>query len=553
SSSRKLYSINVLLESNVRFLEVLLVSNEKTLIKKKIQLKPFYQEDGFILVVNRSHSGFSFLNPRHAQKVRRVVYTDLDKLPNEWIGYDGIQTLILDDITSLDLTSAQEEAIETWLSTGGTLILTARGGYGKFKSSFLLNLLPLEFLEKTYLESSFSSLQNKYGAFDRSIQKVQVWNSRWRKGDILMKEGAIPLVISLDIDQGKILFLAFDFLQPPFKNWSGLPHLWVDMLKEEKTFLSIPESIGNFVATGWFSWQGKLWPARRGIALFLLVYLLSVGFFCWLGLARGLFRRPGIALALTILVFIGVSYPLGLTIRENNTSLKEVTVCYQKQGGFLARARSYVVFFSPCSRLIELKFNEKNSFVSAFLAPRHQRLLTDLVVHLEDGKIYWRLPFSRPWSFYLFRLETILPFHLEAKINAQKEVVQLNLKNLDSFSLQDLLLLYDGHGSFLEELVPSGQANLTLNLKEKESPFFSSKYLEEVMLRRPDSEAKLRKEIFQQMWDFEGPLKELTTRFPVLLAWFEKSPQVGIAADEAGQRSLTGLLIMPLSSLQSEP
>lgn len=552
SSSRKLYQINVLLESNIDSLEVLLVSNEKTLIKKKIELEPFYQKNGFILVVNRSHSGFSFLNLRPTQKIRRVIYADLDELPNEWIGYDAIRALILDDITSVELTSFQQRAIKIWLSTGGTLILTARGGYGKFKTPFLLNLLPLEFLEKIHLESSFSSLQDKYGAFDRGIQRVEVWNSRWQKGDILMKEGNIPLVIRLDIDQGRVFFLTFDFFQPSFKNWSGLPHLWADLLKEEDSLLPISWGIGDFIAASSFPWQGKLWPGRGGIVVFLLVYLLFVGFFCWQGTNRRLFRRTEIGLALTILGFIGISYLLGLKIRENNTLLRQVSICYQRQDGFLARTESYNVFFSPASRPVELKFNEKNSFVSALLAPRHPRLLRDLVVHLEAGKIHWSSPFSPPWSFHLFRSETILPFSLEAKINAQKEVIGVSLKNLNPFSLEDLLLLYDGHSAFLKELAPSGETDLTLNLKEKDSSFSSSKYLQEVMLRSPDSEAKLRREIFQQMWDFEGPLKELTTRFCVLLAWFEDSPQIVPAADGQGRNSLTGLLIMPLKIPQSE-
>jgi hypothetical protein len=45
------------------------------------------------------------------------------------------------------------------------------------------------------------------------------------------------------------------------------------------------------------------------------------------------------------------------------------------------------------------------------------------------------------------------------------------------------------------------------------------------------------------MWNFQGPLKKLTTRSPVLLAWFEESPQ-NIIDQRMG--NFTGLLIMPL-------
>jgi len=544
SFSRKLYRINVLLESNVHSLEVLFVADGKTLLKREIQLEFFYEKNRFILVVNRTHSGFNFLNPVKTKKIRRVVYADLDKLPSKWIGYDAIQALILDDITSVDLTRSQQQAIKIWLSTGGTLIVTARGGYGKFKSSFLLDLLPLESLEEVHLDSSFSSLQDKYGAFDRDLQKVKLWNTRWREGDILIKEGDIPLVIRLNTNQGRIFFLAFDFFQPPFKDWPGIPHLWAEMLKDESAFPLLPRGILDSIVTRSFSWQGRLYPGRRGVALFLLAYLLSIGFFSWQTVRKKSLQRVGINLVLTTLLFIGISYLSGVKIREKNTSLRQISILYKKQGGSLVRTENYFVLFSPYSQPVELKFDEKNCFVTALLAPGRQRILKDLTIHLREGKIRWSPSFSPPWSFHLFRLETILPFSLQVKINEDKEVIRVSLKNLNSFSLQDLLLMYDGRSFFLRELSPSGEADLTLDLKgEKFSPLI---YFQEVMLRSPDPEVELRKKIFQRMWNFDGPLKELTDKFPVLLAWFEESPQSVVVADPQVKLGFTGLLIMPL-------
>jgi len=100
SSSRKLYQVNIPLETDIHPLKLSLVSDKKTLLKKEVPLQPFYIDKGFILVVNKSHAGFNFLTPSGLKRIRQVLYTDPDKLPNRWIGYDAIQTLIIDDLES---------------------------------------------------------------------------------------------------------------------------------------------------------------------------------------------------------------------------------------------------------------------------------------------------------------------------------------------------------------------------------------------------------------------------------------------------------------------
>lgn len=170
-----------------------------------------------------------------------------------------------------------------------------------------------------------------------------------------------------------------------------------------------------------------------------------------------------------------------------------------------------------------------------------ERLFRNLKVQLGEGKIGWDSSFSPPWSFHLFRLETILPFSLQVKTGGDKLPIRISLKNLNSFSLQDLLLIYNDSSFFLKELPPSDEADLTLELKKKE--FSSSLYFQKIMLRGPGPQVELKKKIFQQMWSFQGPLKKLTTRSPVLLAWFEEFPENIV---DHPKINFIGLLIMPL-------
>jgi hypothetical protein len=548
SSSRKLYQVNVLLETDVYPLQVSLISGKESLLKKEIPIQPFYMDEGFILVVNKTHAGFDFLAQGKIKKVRQVLYTDPNKLPSHWIGYDAIQTLILDDIESLELSSEQEKAIEEWLSIGGRLIITAKGGYGKFKSSLVSRLLPLESLEKVYLNSSFSSLQSKYGMFTADSKIVELWDSQWRKGDVLIEEEGIPLLVELKVGSGKILFLALDFFQPPFRDWPGKSYFWLEILEEETNFSMFSRGILDPLIEHSILWPGRFYLGRREIGFFVLVYLVVIGFFYWWLKKRKLGWKLRIGLSLTV-VLSALIFSLfwGMKMRKENTFLGQVSVFYKKEGGSLAKTENYFTLFSPYYQSVELEFDEKVSFVTALSAPSREReFFKDLVVFLPEGKIRWTSSSdSSAWSFHLFRLETILPFSLITKTTRNKETITVSLQNLNSFPLQDLFFLYGEHSSFLKELPAFNEADLTLNLKEREtSPSFSSLYNEEV--RSKDPRIELKTKVLDQMWNFAGPLKNIAAKSPVLLVWFEENPQTLVKSYQSLNCAFIGLAIIPL-------
>lgn len=548
SSSRKLYQVNVLLETDVYPLQVSLISGKESLLKKEIPIQPFYMDEGFILVVNKTHAGFDFLTQAKIKRVRQVLYTDPNKLPSHWIGYDAIQTLILGDIESLELSSEQEKAIEEWLSIGGRLIITAKGGYGKFKSSLISHLLPLESLEKVYLNSSFSSLQSRYGIFTVDFQKVELWDSQWRKGDVLVEEEGIPLLVELKVGSGKILFLALDFFQDPFRDWPGKSYFWLEILEEETNFSMFSRGILDPLIEHSIPWPGRFYLGQREIGFFLLVYLVVIGFFYWWLKKRKLGWRLRIGLSLTV-VLSALIFSLfwGMKMRRENTFLGQVSIFYKKEGGSLAKTENYFTLFSPYYQSVELEFDKRVSFVTALSAPSGEReFLKDLVVFLPEGKIHWTSSSdSSAWSFHLFRLETILPFSLITKTTRNKETITVSLQNLNSFPLQDLFFLYGEHSSFLKELPAFNEADLTLNLKEREtSPSFSSLYNEEV--RSKDPRIELKTKVLDQMWNFAGPLKNIAAKSPVLLAWFEENPQTLVKSYQSLNCAFIGLAIIPL-------
>jgi len=548
SSSRKLYQVNVLLETDVYPLQVSLISGKESLLKKEIPIQPFYMDEGFILVVNKTHAGFDFLAQGKIKRVRQVLYTDPNKLPSHWIGYDAIQTLILDDIESLELSSEQEKAMEEWLSIGGRLIITAKGGYGKFKSSLVSHLLPLESLQKVYLNSSFSSLQSRYGVFTADFQKVELWDSQWQKGDVLVEEEGIPLLVELKVGSGKILFLALDFFQDPFRDWPGKSYFWLEILEEETNFSMFSRGILDPLIEHSIPWPGRFYLGRREIGFFLLVYLVVIGFFYWWLKKRKLGWKLRIGLSLTV-VLSALIFSLfwGMKMRRENTFLGQVSILYKKEGGSLAKTENYFTLFSPYHQSVELEFDKRVSFVTALSAlSREREFFKDLVVFLPEGKIRWTLSSdSSAWSFHLFRLETILPFSLITKTTRNKETITVSLQNLNSFPLQDLFFLYGEHSSFLKELPAFNEADLTLNLKERETlPSFSLLYNKEV--RSKDPRIELKTKVLDQMWNFAGPLKNIAAKSPVLLAWFEENPQTLVKSYQSLNCAFIGLVIIPL-------
>lgn len=65
-------------------------------------------------------------------------------------------------------------------------------------------------------------------------------------GRVIVAEGGVPLVVERSYGSGLVIFLAFDHLSSPFKDWSGQVEFWKSIIRRP-TGLPIAKSIAKNV------------------------------------------------------------------------------------------------------------------------------------------------------------------------------------------------------------------------------------------------------------------------------------------------------------------
>lgn len=529
-SSKKLYTTNFLLEPEVSSLHFLLLQGEKIVLKKDISLKPLYRKQGLILVINKRDSGLDFLNQLSEGKERRVFYVKAKDLPCRWIGYDGVDILIIDDVSSIDLEDNQREALKKWLSVGGTLIITARGDYGKFTSPLLLRLLPVEIKEKVNLNPPFSFLKED---FEKVSGNLEVWKIYSSSGKVKIKEKNIPLLVRFKKGDGQIFFLTADFSSPSFRDWPGRWKIWEEMI-EKKRLVSIPQGMLNGIIKSLFLLQKPSYPSRGRFLLFLGIYFLALSIFYFI--AREKFSekwsQQGIFLFLIIVFFSFSSYFLfGHKIKEENTFLKETSIYYKSGESPSARVESYFLLFSSREDNFKLETQTKTSFVSA-LSGESENIHKDLGLLFSGEKTFFSF-FAKPWSLYSFRVETISDFPLIGKAEKEGNSFKVILKNLNFFPLEDVLIIYKEKCLFLKKFSSLSERELNFNSGEGENIDISSLSQE-------------KKEILKQIFKYKE-IRELSLKDPLLIGWFQESPYSIVKVEERVIRKFRGVILMPLT------
>ena len=182
---------------------------------------------------------------------RRVVAVsigadDLDRLPDRWIGYEGVHQIFLttgDPSWFAALRPAQRKALERWVEAGGRLILSA-GRHARdlferhgFPESWRPgNIRGIERrMETTGLLHYTRASQRLPNRVDASFAVVED-----PRGRILAYEGAggvgdRPLVIEHPVAFGTVLVVLTDLDEEPLVAWLGLPRLMATLSRLYRT------------------------------------------------------------------------------------------------------------------------------------------------------------------------------------------------------------------------------------------------------------------------------------------------------------------------------
>ena len=296
-TDRQKRSIPILLPSGRINLGLQLINSKNQVrISRQIMVKiPRSLSDLFVLVVSSNRDR---LHRLHRQPIDQepngnvfIGYVTLSDLPSNWKGYDSIDALVIRNVPLSDqyLLKDQQTAMLDWIQNGGVLILSGGRNFHAIKDSFL----------RPYLPVKLSSLQTDNEVPESISQRFDISSKiPFDKINLTLKPSGEVLIgdtNSIDVAKsmygnGSIINFSFDYASPPFSEMPFTNQFWSFMIANHgrstrhneyqfDPFRKHNEKISKQLETV----KPKDLPLIEFIMLFLLMYLLFIGGFTFLG------------------------------------------------------------------------------------------------------------------------------------------------------------------------------------------------------------------------------------------------------------------------------
>ncbi|MBF0280599.1 MAG: hypothetical protein HQM13_22585 [SAR324 cluster bacterium] len=434
ANSRKKYQFTLFIPSSVHPLKINLLENGKNLREETFSLKHHFTEKSMVLILGEKGNSYLFKQPADFSKPLSVRSQEL---PESWFGYDGVDSVVLQDSVLKNLNKPQLEALAQWIQNGGFLILSGGINYSIFADEKIKNLVSIEVLGLKRV-SRLDALQEFSGHAFESKSPFLILETRIPGSQPLLTENEIPLVAEKTSGAGRILFLSFDFQSSLFQGWSGNAYFW-DWLKkfqppQEPSFIKLKErDILHALVTS----ISAEFPASSLIFLFFILYGLAARFF-FMKIQNG--QRQNILIS-------GVfgSCILGSIIYFNFAHLNEVqhsrfTLLSKHGQSRSVHAQQWVAVYS---------FSETTDYIETEIQPF--RLLESgyskdlksepFVLEEENQQQRLHLP-TRRWSHQFLKTKSSHQQTLDALVSGDGENLKIVIENQTSFDIKNGLIYY---------------------------------------------------------------------------------------------------------------
>lgn len=280
-----------------------------------------------------------------------VAYLSLDDLPELAPAWNGLDMLVLHDTDTAQFSAAQLDALRGWLETGGQLVVAGGPGWQKTAAS-LADWLPVT-VTGSETVADLPALQAAAGKPFRDPGPYLVTTSSLRNGDLLLHEDGLPLLAKRPFGRGAVLFLALDPSLAPLADWAGGETVWTTIVQNIPDVLPWSSGIQNpWVAISAVSSLPALsMPPVFQLALYLLIYILTIGPFTYIILKRKNRRELAwVTIPLTVLLFSALAYLTGFQLKGNDTIINQMSVATGEVGGSDMRVNTLLGLYSPRRR-----------------------------------------------------------------------------------------------------------------------------------------------------------------------------------------------------------
>ena len=325
-----------------------------------------------------------------------AVVTNPRLLPEYWIGYESVRTMIITPGKfDTPLNKKQQAAIERWVYLGGRLIITGGPGYdAPFQTQVLGNLSPGT-LQGTVAISDTGSIEVFTQVNEQLVQtggrELTVTVIEPKDGHTVAgKAGEHPLFIHWIHGFGNVSFISLDLTAEPVLSWSGRKNLLTRALSPTGIKIESGDSElsgGRMSHIGFSDIVGQL---RAGmdqfrqvsfitftlVALLVALFILAIGpgDFFFLKRVVGKMEMTWITFILICVGFSLLAWILATRLKSPDTQVNQVEFVDVDAATGLVRGNLWAHVYSPSTRTYDIQLPAKNELFGA----------------IEDGWLSWQ-------------------------------------------------------------------------------------------------------------------------------------------------------------------
>lgn len=158
------------------------------------------------------------------------VHLTKDSLPDQAHLLSLFDRIVINDYATGQLSERQILAIQTWVESGGQLVVAGGANYPKAIEAFN-TLSPIAY-EGTVSVNDLESLSTRTGRDLAVTTPVTLSYGTIIDGKPLLSENEVPLFVNRPVKLGSVLYVAYDLSLNPLASWNGNSTIWGELLKE---------------------------------------------------------------------------------------------------------------------------------------------------------------------------------------------------------------------------------------------------------------------------------------------------------------------------------
>lgn len=328
----------------------LIDDNGLVVTQQEAPLRVIQPQDRLNVVISASPVGAVDLTGVHGQNTSGYQANwSIADLPDRAL--DAVDVIMLSDVDSGALSSAQQQALVDWVAAGGELIVTGGQNWQATAAGVadLLPLMPTASREVAGLQPIANWLR---ADANLSAQTIVATGDLRADAEVLVSDADdTPLLARRSFGGGVVDYLAADPNNAPLRGWAGLPNLWLTLITSGDPQ---PGWANGFVDWDSASRAVEILPGYDPLPdvlplfVFLVLYIALVGPLNYLILNR-LNRREWawFTIPALILIFSVLSYRLGFNLRGNEATVNRIALVRSWDQSDRARVDELVGLLSP--------------------------------------------------------------------------------------------------------------------------------------------------------------------------------------------------------------